>query len=867
MAFVDGLASERDAQAFEVHLDGCADCRELVSELGRAATISSPSWDAHSAGDIVGPGAQVGRYEVLEEVGAGAMGVVFRARDPELDRDVALKLVRVLGLGPNEAEQARVRLLREAVAMAKLSDPNVIAVYEASVVGDSVFIAMEFVDGVDMASWLEAEHSWEAVVDRFIEAGRGLAAAHAADVLHRDFKPANVLLGPGSRVRVTDFGLASRVGARVVDHLPSDASDGTSVRGTPAYMSPEAQAGGVLDARSDQYSFGVSLCEALSHKRHSAGQLPSIPAPARIVRIIRRTVQKNPQERFSSMDALVEALERARKLRRRAVIAGAVTLVATGALLVGLQTAGTESERSCGTGKDQVEALWDQERRGQAERAFASSELPYASDVFRTAAANLDGFGQDWAASYQDACEDTHVRHEQSEALLDLRMQCLRDELRPLGTAAKLFSRANAAIVGRAISISRVGDGLERCANVALLTRETARPGGAVADAEIERISEAYAAVRGLGLEGKQAEALTQAKALLLDAKAVGYKRMEAAIVGHVGELEWRTGDVESAVENLYEGVAAAELAHADDIRGGTLSTLVAVIGFEQARYAEALEIARIAELALRGLGDQGRLANLMSNRGSIYFAKGEFDKASADYSAAHQIMQGEYPANDARMGQIINNLALMHEQGGAHAKAALRYTEALDIYEQALGPSHPQIALSLANRATSLMNLEKVDAAMEDLARALSIRIDTLGAEHASVGETHRIMAQFANAAGKPEEALESGHRAEAILRKVLDAKHPEIASLQATNARSLLELGRHAEALAMFQSALAIWRELETSSPSISMTRFHMARAMWEVGEDREGAMRIAKKALVEMKGEADSVAQIESWLRSHS
>lgn len=866
VAFVDGQASDADALAFETHLDICPDCRALVSEFGRSASIPDSSWDAHSAGDIVGPGAKVGRYEILERVGSGAMGVVFRARDPELDRDVALKLVRVLGLGPAEAEQARVRLLREAIAMAKLSDPNVVAVYEASVVGDSVFIAMEFVDGANLDAWLESQnHTWQDVVDCFIEAGRGLAAAHAANVLHRDFKPANVLVGPKGRVRVTDFGLATRVGVHASEGVSATSREGTSVRGTPAYMSPEALDCGVLDARSDQYSFGVSLCEALCGHRPEAGVMPAISAPARISRIIRRSLQKKPQNRFASMVHLVDALVRARRFRKRVIIGTVAAAVLLGAGGIGFRTAAHSEGPTCGSGEEQIAALWNLQSRTAAESAFAATELAYAPDVFATASANLDAFGREWAASYLDACEDSHLRHEQSDALLDLRMQCLHDELRPLGTAVELFARARPAIVNRAISISRVGDGLKRCQNLALLKRETARPGGAEADAEIERISEAYGVIRGLGLEGKQSEALAESKALLVDAKAVGYKRMEAAIVGHIGELQWRTGDIESAVRNLYEGVAAAELANANDIRGGTLSTLVAVIGFEQARYGEALEIAHIAELALRGIEDQGRLANLMSNRGSIYFAKGEYDKATAEYNAAHAIMQSEYPANDARMGQILNNLALMHEQGGEHQQAAERYSEALKIYENALGASHPQIALSLANRATSLMNLEKVDEALLDIERALAIRIEALGPEHASVGETHRIMAQFANAAGQPERALKSGRLAESILIKALDAKHPEIASLQATNARSLLELGQHAEALAMFRSALEIWGELDASSPLISMTRFHMARAMWEVGADRAAAVAIAKQALVEMEGEAESVERIETWLRS--
>src|SRR5437763_1115036 len=216
--------------------------------LGEVPRPGSPG-----AAEGLDRGATVGRYVVLDRIGAGGMGVVYAAYDPELDRRVAIKLLR-----PDRfsSEAGRLRLLREAQALARLTHPNVVAVYDAGTFGDRVFVAMELVEGETLRQWLgEGPRSWREVLDRFLPAGRGLAAAHAAGLVHRDFKPENVLLGRDGRVRVMDFGLA-----RVEEHAQESTALPMMVRalteesvprplgpltqegrvlGTPNYMSPE----------------------------------------------------------------------------------------------------------------------------------------------------------------------------------------------------------------------------------------------------------------------------------------------------------------------------------------------------------------------------------------------------------------------------------------------------------------------------------------------------------------------------------------------------------------------------------------------------------------------------------------------------
>ena len=305
-------------------------------------------------------GARIGRFVVEGQLGAGAMGVVYAAHDRELDRRVALKVLR--GTGDQEA---LLRLQREGQAMARVTHPNVITVHEAGIQGRLVFLAQELLDGGSLRQWLATPHDQREVLDKFIAAGRGLAAAHAAGLVHRDFKPDNVLLGKDGRVRVSDFGLARSLAA--LDTVPGgggiDPLGGTTrdqghspmatmtrtgaVMGTPLYMSPEQHRGEGADERSDQFSFCVALYQALYRQAPFAGKTvdaladaviagrmqptpkqAKVPAPLR--RILLRGLSTDPAQRYPSMDALLADLTRepSRKLRRFGIAATFMLLVA-----------------------------------------------------------------------------------------------------------------------------------------------------------------------------------------------------------------------------------------------------------------------------------------------------------------------------------------------------------------------------------------------------------------------------------------------------------------------------------------------------------------------------------------------------------
>ena len=294
------------------------------------------------------PPTTIGRFVLEKRLGAGAMGTVYRGRDADLDRAVAIKVLR----GSTD-ERAAKRLLREARGLARLDHPNVVTVYEVGRVNTRPYVAMEYVDGQTLQLW-QAGQPFQAVVAAYLDAARGLAAVHSTGLVHRDFKPANVLVGDDGRVRVADFGLvrdegasnpqsAESVGAEAVATSPLDLTATGAVLGTPAYMSPEQLLGGVADRRSDQFAFCVALYEALSGERPfngedtgrlilhvRQGKVAITHLPRRLGHALRRGLSFRPDDRWPDMDALIDALSPRR--RRWPVLVALGVLVGAAAL-------------------------------------------------------------------------------------------------------------------------------------------------------------------------------------------------------------------------------------------------------------------------------------------------------------------------------------------------------------------------------------------------------------------------------------------------------------------------------------------------------------------------------------------------------
>jgi serine/threonine protein kinase len=342
-------------------------------------------------------------YELLERVGEGGMGVVYKAYDQTLDRKVALKLVRSRAADDAERAAQSARVLREAQAMAKLSHPNVVPVFQVGVHQGAVFIAMEFVDGMTLTSWLQkAPRRWQDIVRVLVRAGSGLEAAHKADLVHRDFKPDNILICHNNEVRVTDFGLARQTSALPAPQpapgsLPAPISSMGRLKshsitgqilGTPVYMAPEQHRAEEVDGRADQFSFCVTLYEALfGHRPFSGstymelsvnvatGKMAPIPATPRIPRYVRnvllRGLSTDAKDRYPSMTVLLAELDRGPSQRRNIALAAiGVAGIGIGVTSLVLMHNDRAAVDPCLQPRAQVMHIWAPARRAQLESAF-----------------------------------------------------------------------------------------------------------------------------------------------------------------------------------------------------------------------------------------------------------------------------------------------------------------------------------------------------------------------------------------------------------------------------------------------------------------------------------------------------------------
>ncbi len=405
-----------------------------------SATAPSPDLDER-APLVLPPGTAIGRYLVLDHLGAGGMGTVHSAWDHELQRKIALKLVRPERKAGEGAEAARTRFLREAQALAQISHPNVVTVFDVGPYGDEVYLAMEFVEGRDLRAFLADlpppadPRRWPRVVETFGEIGRGLAAVHAAGLVHRDLKPANLMVGNDERVRVMDFGLARRIADQ--DAVSSDSASPLDVRlthtglriGTPSYMAPEQYLGEPTDPRSDLFSFCVAFYEALLRPKalrrrndfttrllagtaapagrqpRARGAAPADPARAR---------PRSRPRRWSSVAELMAACAEVPRRRRRRRIA---FVTATGLVLLGLLAYGIRRQQDnlCREGENRFAAVFGESQRTQIAQAFTKANARFGPDAAQAVIAQLAGWGESWKGQRQDACEATHRRGEQAK--------------------------------------------------------------------------------------------------------------------------------------------------------------------------------------------------------------------------------------------------------------------------------------------------------------------------------------------------------------------------------------------------------------------------------------------------------------------
>jgi tetratricopeptide (TPR) repeat protein/predicted Ser/Thr protein kinase len=879
----EGSLDAARASAATVHLDACGACRRLVALV---------AGDGEGAADApLAPGATLGRHVILEAVGAGAMGFVYAAYDPELHRKVALKLLR-----PDlTLASGRERLFREARAMARLAHPNVITVHDVGAVGDRVFIAMEFVDGGTLADWLaRTPRTWREVLGALRQAGEGLAAAHQAGIVHRDFKPDNVLVGGDGRVRVTDFGLA-RAGE---DEAATEGEDGGggalpptltqsgAVVGTPAYMAPEQLAGGAATALSDQYGFCVALYEALHGVRP--------PAAGRRVaswldRVVARGLRADPSARFPSMRALLDALAAGPPLGRRRVLGAAV--VALLVALAGFAALRRQAAPVCSGAEAAWGEVWGEAERG-AVRVAMERAGPSGGFVFAAVDRALTAYRGEWTAMHKGACEATRVRGEQSEAMLDLRMMCLADRRRAAAALASTLASLDPGAVAKAPGAAERLPSIESCADARGLAARVPPPEGAAQREAAARAEERIAEANALADLGFSARGLSVLAAAEEPARASGYALVEARRLYVRGRLEYSAGEGDGGEATLHAAAMAAEAARDDGLLADAWTLLGRLLGFKRSRPAEGKRWLAYADAVLLRLGgDEEREINRLNTLAVIaQWGDHRYEDARALFLEERALVEKrcarvegsfvgsspEPPASDAesrpgevrcsRLADLDAALAGLLLDTGHAAEAIPIFERVRAARERVEGPDASSVGNAMANEGTALTLTGRPAEGLELIQRARAANART-GRDNAWLD--HRV-AQTFRALGRFEEALASDRSSLEASRRAFGEDNRQLALPLAGMGEDLLGLVRAQEAIGPLERAVAL-QEIPPSDPQdLAWARFLLARALWDGGGDRARARALAEQAREGYVGQPGwmrgALDAIDAWLAAH-
>ncbi len=780
------------------------------------------------------PAARIGRFTVIRELGRGGTGVVYAAYDEQLDRKIAVKLLH--GGGDGDA-----RLLREAQAMARLSHPHIVSVHEVGTHGGQIYIAMEFVHGTTLDTWLKGQvRGWREVLEMFRQAASGLAAAHDAGLVHRDFKPQNAMVGSDGRVRVLDFGLARADGSpdlltnleRTADPndppqpLDTSLTITGSLVGTPAFMAPEQFRGEKADARADQFSLCVALYEALYRSRPFAGDslqalMRSVLAgevrdpctPTRLPRALRaailRGLQLRPESRHPSMHALIAAIDRVLEPPRRRWLFAAVVgtgLAASIAGIAGMVYRGHELAEVCDDrGRADIDAVWNPGRAATIAAALHAMD-PRADQSWPLAAARLDRYAEAWQRGTTDACAAGEIRREQSPAFYALRKVCLDDSLRAMKATLELLERPDPILAIRAPDIVAGLTAVDRCADPQTLARHSHADDHAHAGL-----------VAALRVELARADALRRAtmhdEALAtLDALAA---RVPAEHAPLQSELALSRGRVLAGMGRHSDAHAALRSAYFTGLRA----------------HHEALAIAAATELislASEGLAD--------------FFAADRWLRhAEALSTHVHA------PDIGAHLASAHGRLSL---HTGRHLEAQVHFDRALTLFAEANLSDTPEAAVVLRTLADASIGAGQLDRASDQLALASEILRRDYCDAHPERAAAVNSAGKLALARNDLDGALASFERGRNDLDGAVPVDNPVYLQLVCNSATVLMRQGELTRADTLVRDTLgAIARSSEASAkvhrlgPDLYTLRLLLVKLLARQGKGAEAEAEVRR------------------------
>jgi len=763
IALVDGELEATSRASIEAHLAECASCKQagklLVEGSSPSQTLTShararldrPARDTRRPEIGIQPGTYVGRYIVLDLIGTGGMGSVYRAYDPKLNRNVAVKVIRVRPSAEDD-EAPRPRLLREAQALAQVVHPHVVSIFDVGEFHEQqVFFAMELIDGSTLRDVMRrGEHDPRRLLRLLDQAGRGLAAAHDAGLVHRDFKPENVLIDREQRAKVVDFGLARSVDAHKADDLvsvPPGASPSVLDRritetgafvGTPAYMSPEQYLGAATDARSDQFSFSCVAYEAL-FGRHpfmtEGGKISmvalcagKIEAPGRRVdpgylRVLTRALSRDPANRYPSLTNLLDDLANVPRRRRRRVVAMGAAMC-TAAALIGVPVFQQRVARRCETAATQaLGGIWDGPRREQVEGVLAGDGKGFGRDLWQRVAAVLDGYAEQWKHADVELCRSTEWWRGEDSAMKKRASSCLDERRRELRAVTDVLAGGDQDARLHAPDVLIQLDSVSSCTNPAALALTSLPTYDRAASIPVGRIRDLLAQSRALN-DADKVEPAEQAARQALDlARAQHDQALSAEALYRLGVAQSNADKNDEAEASIVQALADAEASGHERLLPLIWVQLLSVVGHEQAHPDEVERLIPFVKATVERLDPQGPAhSELLYVLGIIENLRGRDARAIEHLDAALDIGRGFFAEHDARRieiyGQLSNVERSVHQldKAIAHARAALAEGEAL------FGKDHPHLVLTLSQLARALIEQGDTEGAQAVGQRALRI-------------------------------------------------------------------------------------------------------------------------------------------------
>ena len=842
----------------------------------------------------VAPGLTLaGRYTVLKLLGRGGMGEVVSAYDSRLDRRVALKRLRRESASRQSQEDLETRLVREAQAMARLSHPHVVAIYDVGTLEDgAIFIAMEMVEGQTLRQWCDqSPRPWREVLQVYLAAGRGLAAAHEAGLVHRDFKPENVLVGSDGRVRVTDFGLA-RVGPSASPERPAetprDPGSGAlppgaldnpltlqgTLLGTPRFMAPELLQAGAADARSDLFAFCVALHEALygQHPFAGATQAESLQAqvrgqvkpppthsdvPAWVGRTLQQGLRADPAQRPASMQKLVAALEddpeARRRTRRRAlgllVLGSALTALVLGVVLPRLQR-----ESGCAHLERSLAGTWDEPVRQQVERAFLDTQLPYARDTFTRVASLLDGYASTWVSLRTAACEAARSQDASAQVPTSLEVYCLERRRGQLQELTGLFARApDPDNLSKAVQAVQGLPPLTACADPKALTSTVPLPGDPTARARVEALQVRVDRLETLKTAGQYKTGLASGRELLPQLEQVDYAPLRAQVLLNLAALSDAAGDYAGAEAGARQAILQAARGKDLTLVARAWTLLFRDVVWRQARYPEEPGLTLAMESAVECADNDELRADALNQQAIVYQEMGRNDEALARHERALALREKTLGAEHLLVANSLNNLGVVFGAMGQNEQARAAYERALALRRKILGPNHPLVGQSYSNLGTALVALGRYDEARDLYEHALALRKQALGLEHPEVASSLTNLGIALEDLGRYDEALVLHERSLAIRQKALGPDHPDTANSLNGVGNALWGQGHPAEARVYIERALAIREKTQGADhPDVASTRDDLGQVLVSLHRADEArasytrALAIRQKAL---------------------